>query len=192
MHPQPFISFYTPTYRRPQQLAACMASVANQTYARKIEQVIIPDHVGLGIAGMYEQVPLYKEAMHGRYVHFLADDDILPTPLVVERLHSWVERWKDEHAADLDPEVIIVSSEKNGQRWPHQWSGEPVCGAIDLGCFVVRTDIWKKHANDYGKRYEGDYDFIKTLWNAGYRFCFFCELVLVRGAVSRGAPEWTP
>ena len=61
----PFISFYTPTYRRPEGLAACLASVGRQTVVDEIEQVVIPDHLGRGIGGMYGELPKYVDALHG-------------------------------------------------------------------------------------------------------------------------------
>ena len=81
----PFISFYTPTYRRPKQLSACLASVSAQRGIEPgtIEQVVIADHVGVGIDGMYARVASYAEALHGIYVHFLSDDDVLAGPHVV-------------------------------------------------------------------------------------------------------------
>ena len=46
-----FLSVYTPTYKRPQALARCKASVAAQTIPT--EHVIIVDEIGIGIDGMY-------------------------------------------------------------------------------------------------------------------------------------------
>jgi len=42
-----FLSVYTPTYKRPQALARCKASVAAQTIPT--EHVIIVDEIGIGI-----------------------------------------------------------------------------------------------------------------------------------------------
>ena len=179
---QPFVTFYTPTFRRPRQLAACLASVAVQTVATRIEQIVIPDHVGLGVGGMFERVPLYKDAVHGEYVHFLADDDELAQPDVVERLaeFAFIEGY---------PAVIIVRVQKGATQLPKgQGWNPPVCGEIDLGCMVVRADVWKAHAQDYGARYEGDFDMAKALHDAGHRFVF-CDLFFLVGAVSRGTPE---
>jgi hypothetical protein len=49
---QPFLTLYTATYKRPQQLARCLASVAMQTLVNEIEHIVIPDHVGLGMRCM--------------------------------------------------------------------------------------------------------------------------------------------
>jgi hypothetical protein len=179
---QPFITFYTPTYRRPQALARCLASVAGQTVVDAIEHIVIPDHVGLGVGGMYKRVARYAKAVHGRYVHLLADDDILVSPTVVEELRQFTR-------ANDDPEMVIVKSQKDrvypfGQPWP------PVCGLIDLGCLVARLDVWQRHAQAYGHpgRYEGDFDFANAVLAAGHH-AEFCDVLFVAGAVSRGAEE---
>ena len=49
-----FLSVYTPTYKRPQALARCKASVAAQTIPT--EHVIIVDEIGIGIDGMEVEI----------------------------------------------------------------------------------------------------------------------------------------
>lgn len=178
----PFLSFYTPTYKRPQALARCLASVAAQTDVALIEQIVIPDHVGIGVDGMFAAVPRYGAILSGRYVHLLADDDALASPHVVEIVRHFAE-------AHDNPPVILVRVVKGGVLLPS--SGEPwppVCGQIDLGCLIVRSDIWKAHAADYGQRYEGDYDFAHALFEAGLP-ALMCDMLFLCGDVMRGAPE---
>lgn len=182
---QPFITLYTPTYKRPQALVRCIKSVERQTIADQIEQIIIPDYVGRGVGGMYEQVPQYVSAVHGQYVYFLADDDVLDASDVVERVRDYVQE------QDEPPPVIIVRAEKGGLMLPLEPHGEPVQGHIDLGCFIVRGDLWREFAGRgaYGNRYEGDYDFGRALWDAGHAFHYCLHIVMLRGAVSHGAAE---
>ena len=183
MIPQPFITFYTPTFRRPQQLAACLASVQAQQIADgAIEQIVIPDHVGIGIAGMFERIGDYAEAVHGRYVHVLADDDQLASPMAV-----WAVR---EAAEAFDyPALLLVRSRKAGLELPLDASPwPPVCGRIDLGCLITRSDIWKQHAHGYGRCYEGDYVFAQRLHDAGI-VPVVLDVLFVQGAVSRGVSE---
>jgi hypothetical protein len=180
----PYFTFYTPTFRRPQALARCMASVAAQTIVDKIEQVIIPDHVGLGVGGMYKRVALYAKAVHGRYVHILADDDVLVSRLVCEQVREFA-------VSNCEPEMVIVKSKK-GNVYPTGVPWPPVCGHFDLGCMVVRNDVWQRHVQAYGQpgRYEGDFDFATAVWAAGHK-TEFLDLLFVEGAVSRGAEEAT-
>jgi GT2 family glycosyltransferase len=179
----PFMTFYTPTYRRPQALAACLASVQAQTAVASIEHIVIPDHVGLGVGGMYQRVPFYANAVHGKYVHVLADDDILVSPTVVEEVLACAVR-------NEDPEVIIVKSKKGNSVYPTKAHWPPAMGYIDLGCIITRRDVWRRHVQAYGHpgRYEGDFDFADAVWQAGHK-AVFCDLLFVEGGIMRGAAE---
>ena len=178
---QPFITFYTPTFRRPKRLAACLASVGRQSAYQAIEQIVIPDHVGIGIDGMYATVPAYVGAVHGQYVHILADDDVLAASDVVQQVQEFA-------AAHDHPPVIQVRVVKGTWHLPFNPGSEPVCGEVDLGNFIVRADIWRAFAHRYGRRYEGDFDFAAALWDAGHRFTF-CDVLFLIGGQSRGAVE---
>lgn len=177
----PFISFYTPTFRRPQHLAACLASVGAQTVANDIEQIVIPDHVGLGIGGMFQRVQEYASAVHGRYVHILADDDLLASPSVVEKVRAFAE-------SRNFPPVILVKVEKAGAQLPYGEPWPPRLTAIDLGCVITRSDIWRKHAKFYEPIYEGDFTFMKAVHESGHQAAFL-DLLFLRGAVSNGRAE---
>lgn len=177
----PFLTFYTPTYRRPSGLARCLASVSGQTLAGRIQQIVIPDHVGVGIDGMYARVPDCALAVAGRYVHLLCDDDVLADETAV----ADVERFAQAHDY---PAVILVLSQKNGSVWPVGQMWPPVCGQIDLGCLIVRSDVWKAHCHEYGRRYEGDYDFAAALHRAGHEAKVYPRLFVI-GGVSHGAAE---
>jgi len=176
----PFISFYTPTYKRPIGLARCLASVAMQSAAADIEQIVIPDHLGIGIGGMYARLPQYIDAVHGDYVHVLADDDELSHPDVVAIVKDFAE-------ANNRPPLILVGVQKGALVLSEPW-WPPVEGTIDLGCLIVRADVWKAHCHDWGKRYEGDYDFAAALHRAGHEGAR-CPVMFLRGGQSHGAPE---
>lgn len=182
---RPFITFLTPTYKRPSALARCLASVGQQTAVQAVEQIVLPDHVGLGVGGMFETLPRYAQAVHGRYVHLLADDDVLAGPTVVER----VQQFADQHG---DPPIILVNAwkqmEQGWLRLPIAFQGEPVCGHIDLGCLITRADVWQAHAHAYGHVYEGDYQFARAVYEAGHAF-HVLDLDFLHGAVMRGRPE---
>lgn len=181
----PFITFVTPTYNRPKALAACMASVRGQTAAGFIEHVIVADYVGLGVGGMFARLPAYVDAVHGDYVHLLADDDVLEVPDAVERLKAFVE------AQVVPPSLVLANSRKAGLSYPlGRTPWPPVIGQIDLGCLVTRRDVWKDAVGRgaYGDRYEGDYDFASALCRAGIA-AVSCDVPLVLGGVMRGRPE---
>ncbi len=176
----PFLTFYTPTYKRPMALGRCLASVARQSDVQTLEQIVIVDHLGIGIDGMYTRVPDYADAVHGSYVHVLADDDELASPDVV----AYVRAFAEAHGM---PAVILVDVQKGplmltAPSWP------PVMGQIDLGSMIVRADVWKAHAHEWGHRYEGDFDFAAALHRSG-REAVYCPVLFLRGAQSRGAAE---
>jgi hypothetical protein len=178
----PFLTLYTPTFRRPQALAKCLVSVQRQTCVEAIEQIVVVDHVGIGVGGMFTQIPMYREAVHGEYVHILADDDVLAGPDVVERVRN--EAYRHNR-----PEVIVVSAIKGALTLPLDRQGPPVCGRVDLGCYVIRADVWKRHCDAYGDTYEGDFAMASLLWTLQYRHVYAPEILFLVGAVSRGSAE---
>lgn len=171
-----FLTIYTPTYQRPTLLQACVASVCVQTVADDIQHLVIRDEVGVGVAGMFAAIPDQVHMMSGRYVYALQDDDVLADNGAVARLR--------EFAAGCGyAEVIICRNRKRGNVYPTDparlWSNGPQEGHIDLGSYIVRLDIFRRHAGEFGKRYAGDVDFITYLWRQGYRFVFFDYLFAV-------------
>jgi hypothetical protein len=146
------------------------------------EQVVIEDQVGIGVAGMYREVRRHVDQVHGDYVYMLQDDDMLVDPRFVAQLRKFVEATKW-------PEVVIVKIRAQTRELPLIWREAPRLGRIDLGNFVVRADVWKAHAADFGQRYEGDFDFIMNLWDCGYRFEWWPRVVAKKVCVGRGRAE---
>jgi glycosyltransferase involved in cell wall biosynthesis len=184
---QPWLSIYTPTHKRPKGLAACMASVQAQTVANRIQHLIVPDYAGVGLVeALYQWPTRYAASLIGDYVTFMADDDVLETPTVVEEL----ERLSVQHNF---PDVLIVQSHKFASNMdlgslPYEQFGPPQLGRIDLGSVVTRRDVWFQHVQDYGQRYEGDFDHVRAMWDAGRRFAY-TGLPFVRGGIGHGVPE---
>lgn len=180
----PFLSLYTPTFRRPAQLAKCLDSVGQQTAADDLEQIVAPDHVGYGVAGsLFGRLPWYASALRGRYINLLCDDDMLAADDVVAKVRAFAETAQQ-------PEVIVTRVCKGGRFFPMTDPlAPPVCGQMDLTSFIVRGDIWHKHIADYGLRYEGDFDHATVLYQAGYRFAFL-DLLWAVGGASNGRPEY--
>jgi GT2 family glycosyltransferase len=177
-----FLTIYTPTYRRPNLLAACVASVDRQTARADIQHVIVRDAVGIGIAGMFAAIPDHLGELRGKYIYLLQDDDTLIGPDVVHDLRAFV-------AEQGDPAVVIVKVRKRGQVLPTFWGVRPRQAHIDLGNYVVRCDVFAKHVGDFGARYEGDFDFIDRLWRAGRQFAWFDRLFAHAQVVGMGRPE---
>ncbi len=178
----PFLSIYTPTHGRPKGLATVMQSVGAQTIASEIQHVIAADYAGVGIVeALYEWSARYAASLVGDYVTLLADDDVLAGVDVVARVKAFAE-------SEGQPDVIAVQVVKGGLQLPACDLNPPVLGRVDLGCFIVRRDVWLAHLHDYGTRYEGDFDHAYALWQAGRRFAF-CPMLFAIGGASKGAVE---
>jgi glycosyltransferase involved in cell wall biosynthesis len=179
----PFLTIYTPTYKRPKALEVCKQSIEAQTYDEQIEWILIADTVGIGIPGVYADVVNHVDKVHGDYVLFLSDDDYISDAKFVQKLHDFVKN-------NDNPAVVVYSIEKSGRILPTWMNSEPQLGHIDLSNFVVRSDVWKEHADKWGRRYEGDYDFIRALWDMRYRFTWMHGDVCIKAQrISRGLPE---
>lgn len=179
----PFITFYTPTYRRPRLLADCVASIERQS-DRDHQHLIITDHVGVGIPGVFAAVQEFAPLIAGEYVYFLQDDDILADEHVVRDLRRFVD-------SSARPPVVVARNRKGRATYPplHRWGRQPQLGYIDLGSYIVRADVFKAHAGDFGRRYEGDFDFINALWQAGHAFAWYDRLIAEAQQIGMGKAE---
>ena len=175
----PFLTIYIPTYKRPVMLAKCLASVAAQT-DQDLEVVLIRDEIGIGIDGMYGDIPNHLDEVHGQYVFVLSDDNLITSTEFVHDLKVIVKIFA--------PEVIIFKNEIVGTL-PSIWNAAPQEGQIDLSCFAVRADIWKDNAGKWGKCYAGDYYFIRSLWDQGYSYYWWNSTPIKAMQISNGAAE---
>src|SRR5689334_11810505 len=108
---RPFLSVYTPTYKRPGFLALCQASVAMQT--EPCEHVIVHDEVGIGIDGMFAAIKEHAHLVTGEYVLVLSDDNFLVDPDVVADLKAFAQAndwpsvviWKGQIGDSVQPLV---------------------------------------------------------------------------------------
>lgn len=173
-----FLTVYTPTFRRPRMLEECKRSVQVQTLP--CEHVIVEDTVGIGVGGMFADIPNHALKATGSYVLVLSDDNVLADPDVAVEM-------RDQAAGE--PDVIMFKGDLLGCVQPLLWKHEPTVEKIDLSCFAVRRQVWQAHAADWGHRYEGDFDFIRRLWDVGYRFHWWDRVAFRALAISNGEPE---
>lgn len=175
----PFLTIYTPTFRRPQKLARCRQSVAAQTSA-DYQHVVVEDRVGLGVAGMFRDIPNHHQDIAGEYVYFLSDDDVLTDPDFVQDLRLFAD--------DRDrPDVVMVKATIGPYTFPLFWEKEPVLASVTLANWIVRREVWT--SVPYGGRYEGDFDFISECWRRGLRFAWWDRHICHAEGWGQGRPE---
>lgn len=155
----------------------CKASVSGQSLANEIVHIIVEDTVGVGIGGMFEEFGRRVGELQGQYIYILQDDDILAGNEAAARVQRFAK-------AEGWPEVIICRNLKRGCIYPTYWNAEPRLMHIDLGNYVVRADVMRENAWRFGKRYEGDFDFIHALWEQGQRFAWL-EMLISREQLSQ-------
>jgi len=160
-----FMTFYTPTYKRPTYLAICQRSVQAQT-CRDYQHMVIVDDSGIGVDGMFHDIRRHTKAIRGKYVFILSDDDRLLGRTGLKRVKEFAE-------VNNYPPVIIVRNHKWGKTFPLIWEQAPEFTKIDTGNFIIRNDVFQENADRFGECYEGDWIFIEHLWNAGYPFAWF-------------------
>jgi hypothetical protein len=131
---------------------------------------------------MFADIPNHADRATGDLVMVLSDDNLLVDPQVAEDL---LRVWDGQGR----PDVVMFKGSIGECVQPLAWDQEPVERQVDLSCFAVAREIWQRHAGDWGHRYEGDFDFIHTLWENGYRFYWWNRLCFMAQQISQGRPE---
>lgn len=175
----PYLTCYTPTYKRPKLLQRCKQSVFRQR--TNVEHVIIEDDIGLGW-GVYTDIRNHANKCHGKYVTILSDDNELVGDDVVRLL------WKFVQDTNYPP-VVIWQGIINGTVCPWQKPGRPRLGYINLGNGVIRNDVWQLTADAWLQSVSGDFFYFDSLWERGYRFEWMKSVMWRANAVMEGQPE---
>ena len=179
----PFLSIVTRCFRRPTLLARNISSVSSQTDA-DLEHIFIVDEIGIGKEAANQVLALNKHLVNGQYVLILDDDDILVYDNYVRDLKDIAERY--------NPDVIIskmrwhLGVEKPEKRW---WKRPPKDGHIGSPCFAVRREVWLNHIHAFGTPRGGDFYFIRTLWDAGYKFHWWKQVTAEILQIGKARPE---
>ena len=175
-----FLTVVTRSYKRPQALARCVQSVACQSDP-DVEHVIVHDALGRGIG--WSQENLRNVPIGGEWVYVLDDDDYLIDDRFIENLKVLV--------AERNPEVVFVKMDMLWSILPPKTANGPLLGQIAVSCFVVKRAVWLEHVNDFQPIYEGDYTFIRAVWDCEkrHRRAWLDRVVARVGQVSHGQPE---
>jgi hypothetical protein len=144
------LAILTRTFKRPKLLKRNQESLAVQT-CQDFNQVLIEDKDGIGIPESHKR--FHDLDVDGRYVWLLDDDDFINNKTFVETVKQIIDEKK--------PDVVICAAIILGKILPDVLPLELAhCGGINI---IVSQAVWKKHRNDYGLRYEGDWDFINSV-----------------------------
>ncbi len=176
-----FLSIITRTYKRPVALAACLASLAEQT-CQDWESHLIVDEVGVGIEETYRLMSLRDwQEITGEYVYFLDDDNVLTGSDVLQSIRD---------AAHTQPDIIIARAILGDLGLLPPRLGIPLTrGRVDLGCVVLRREIFLQAARAFAPRYDGDYDYIAAGVEAANSLVWLNKIIMRAQRRSFGAPE---
>lgn len=185
---QPFLEVLTRCYKRPVMMTCNQASLRGQTVSDWVQTLLV-DKIGLGVAESYRVMGRYAANLIGRYVWILDDDDECARfTLLAELKQIW-----EEH----DPDVIMVRME-HGTRGEtnilpdaRHWQQPIERGYIGVSAFIVRRELWQRHAAVMVEKaaYAADFDFISAILADNPRV-YWHDVVASRvQRVSLGLPE---
>ena len=180
---RPFLSIVTRTCKRPKALKICQKSLADQT-CQDFEHIIIVDEVGRGVAwanGMMAERDWSD--LNGQYVYILDDDNIM-LPGAIEAIKA--------SAPDHDMVICRINRLKRVHRvFPEDayWQKKPKYRHIDIGCVVLRRDLFLKAVKRFTARYEGDFDFISEAYFLAESVNWRSRLIMKLQRISAGTTE---
>lgn len=175
------LSIITRCYKRPVGLRRNKLSLALQT-SQDFEQLFLVDEVGIGINATHARMAAEMPArISGDYVYVLDDDNVLIDNGFVATIAGV--------AARLDPDIIMVKSDHGALGilpTAVVWKGQPVPGQIDAMNYVVKADIWKRHAATWTMHPKdaGDATFIMALFCYDYTIHWQDAIVAMTGPVA--------
>jgi len=177
------LSIITRTFNgRPAGMKRLRDSLDSQT-SRDFEHVLLVDDQRRGVEWANSNLWRALPNIHGDYIMIVDDDDYLVDANFVELLADEV---KDK------PEIVIIRMDmSNGLVLPElgDWESRPVHSRIAVSCHLTRRDIFEKHVRDFGHKYDGDFDYIRSVWDCGHPFKWWDRVVSKIGTVSHGKPE---
>lgn len=179
----PFLEILTRHYtRRPGLLAACKASLDGQTDPDWVQTILIDD-VGRGVEWANRNLGAYAPQVEGDYIWILDDDDVCVCDTLVADLKAIV--------AETCADVVMVKGEIN--RFgilPDHWGEAPEYCHVAMPCFVLRRDVWRRHAGMLTARLGADYRMIRDVFDAGVYRIAWLDKIVVRSEKARfGAAE---
>jgi hypothetical protein len=162
---RPFLTVVTRTMQdRGDFLAINKASVRLQS-DHDIQHLIITDPLPQGSGMIWAQAApmMYVNDVYGQYIMLLDDDDMLLNT-------DAVRIFKSACSENYSPGVIMFRT------WHHDlgilpdnhvWGKQPLLGHIGNNDFIIRAYTWKAYIHNLANGYNGDYEFIKSVFDSG-------------------------
>lgn len=172
-----FLTILTRTFGNRQHLLDVNQEWLHRQTNQDFNQRMLIDRLGRGVAEANRA--MREQTIETEYVYILDDDD----------------RFTDEHSVQHLRDLTLDNPPFGVVRVNHDYLG--VLPSLDkfgqflqvgeIGCsgVIVRGDVWNKHRESYGARYEGDYDFIKTLFE-NYEPVWSEQIITTVQQISRG------
>jgi len=187
---KPFLSIVIRTCKRPKALKRCLDSLVKQD-DQDFEITILRDEIGRGVAwanGMMAERDW--SGLNGRYVYLLDDDNEMGSGAI-----GSIKK------AMLDCDMLICRINRLGTKcqrnirlrlWPEEdyWMKQPQFRHIDIGCVVLRFDLFVKAVKHFTHRYEGDFDFISEAYFLAENVNWLNIPIMNYSIVSGGATEY--
>lgn len=182
------LSIITRCYKRPIGLRRNKMSLALQT-VQDFEHILLVDNVGIGLKAAADRLAIEAPVLiHGDYVYVLDDDDMLVDNEFVARIQEVVFL--------ADPDIIMVKSDDGTMGvlpTVKVWGKRPIYSQIGGQNYVVRADIWKRHAAHFiSEQDRGDFAFIEELFHYDYTVYWLDAIVAMMGPIAGqgfGRPE---
>src|SRR5262245_2630880 len=156
-----FLQVLTRCYQRPKLLWRNIKSLEAQSDPDWIHTLLV-DGEGRGVGQAQAALANYAPYVRGAWIWVLDDDDECIDHHLVADCKAIV--------AGCNPDLILVRMD-HGPRGvlPEEgyWRRRPVLSHIGASAFIVRQDVWKRHAPTYASAtYTSDFDFINAVFDA--------------------------
>lgn len=139
--------------------ARCFESLDRQT-CDAWTQTLIVDEQGQGLEWANHALAETADDLSGDYVWVLDDDDWCERETLVEELQEIVRLHQ--------PDVIMLKcrTARHGVVPGAHWQHRPVFTDVAMPCFVVRREVYRRHAVSFKQERGADYQFIRDVFEA--------------------------
>lgn len=154
---------------RPRGFEVLRKSIEEQTLIGT-QHVLLRSEGEIGIPGANRMLAGEDAVKYvrGDYVQVVDDDDKITSPEYIEQLQQFI-------ISQGYPDWIMVRGRINERSYPHPWGQkwQPKVGTVACFCIITSRDLWEQHHHAWGIDKCGDWNFAKTLWEAGNRPVWF-------------------